>query len=469
LVLATFAFIAFDVIAVTALHTFLFNRTDSTLQSALNVTSHRLDKLLSRARAGAEPAGVQRGRRDYYLAFVPNHGKTMTLKAFPALEPKVSSDLSAIANHAGAQTLSTLDGHGHVRVQAKHVGDGILLASVGLDDVNATVGRLELIVGVGSASALVLVTLGVFMVVGGGLRPIEEMAAQADRINAGDLTNRVSPSGTGSEVARLGDALNGMLTRIEASIRDTEAGQDLMRRFFADASHELRTPLASLRANAELYQQGALTKPSQVHETIRRIQLDAQRMSRLVDDMLRLAHFDEHAERQHETVDLSAVVHGCVERAELSDEKRTWRRDIAADLIATGDEELIRRAIDNLLANVHAHTPEHTVATISAMLRGSRVVVEVSDDGPGVPANELTNIFDRFHRVGTRTPGSGAGLGLSIVAEVASTHGGTAHAALNEPHGLRVTLSIPAWRDPHRPQEANATPHPSPRTEPTPV
>ena len=95
-------------------------------------------------------------------------------------------------------------------------------------------------------------------------------------------------------MGRLGTALNGMLTRIEASVSEREASQEATRRFFADASHELRNPLASLRANAELYQQGALRHRGQVDEAMRRIAAEAQRMSGLVDDMLRLARLDQH-------------------------------------------------------------------------------------------------------------------------------------------------------------------------------
>ena len=246
-----------------------------------------------------------------------------------------------------------------------------------------------------------------------------------------------------------------MLARIEAAIRDREASQELTRRFFADASHELRTPLASLRANAELYQQGALALRPQVDEAMRRIALEAQRMSGLVDDMLRLARLDQHPDQQHDLVDLTALVHGCAERAQIADPRRTWQAQIAAGLVATGDEELLRRAIDNLLANVCAHTPGGTVATITAAARGGTVVVEVSDNGPGVPADRLPRIFDRFYRAAAPPPRPGSGLGLAIVTAIAAAHRGTAEATLNHPHGLRVTLTLPAGSLP-RPAPAAA-------------
>jgi two-component system OmpR family sensor kinase len=321
---------------------------------------------------------------------------------------------------------------------------GALVATTSLAAVNSTVGRLELILIIGSAVAGLLVAVGVSWVMRRGLRPIETMAAQADRITAGDLTDRVSPHDRATEVGRLGAALNGMLTRIEAAIHEREASQELTRRFFADASHELRTPLASLRANAELYQQGALALRPQVDEAMRRIALEAQRMGRLVDDMLRLARLDQHPDQQHELIDLSALVHGCAERAQIADPQRTWRAQIAAGLVAIGDEELLRRAVDNLLANVCAHTPAGTVATITTAARGGTVIVEVSDDGPGVPADRLPRIFDRFYRDAAPPPRPGSGLGLAIVTAIAAAHQGTAEARPNHPRGLRVTLTLPA-------------------------
>jgi two-component system OmpR family sensor kinase len=313
-----------------------------------------------------------------------------------------------------------------------------------LDGVDTTVGRLELILVIGSVAAGLLAAGGVAWIMRRGLRPIETMAGQADAISAGDLTGRVGPQDPRTEVGRLGVALNGMLSRIEEFITEREASQEAARRFFADASHELRTPLASLRANAELYQQGALPGRPQVDEAMRRITLEATRMSALVDDMLRLARLDQHPGWDEELVELSAVLAGSVERARVADPARTWQAMIDPGLLVAGDEELLRRAADNLLANVSTHTPPGTVASLRAGESDGAITVQVSDDGPGVPAGQLPRIFDRFYRAAAPSARPGSGLGLAIVTAVAATHGGTAHASLNHPRGLRIILTLPA-------------------------
>jgi two-component system, OmpR family, sensor kinase len=499
LLITVVALVAFDVAASTALRGYLLGQTDSRLQTVLSL--YRPVNQAMRSRPGqvkmrslppplvsastrthlALPAGVKAnwvidGPRlrlsppvlaQYYVGFVSIHGRRGFVVGNPRLVPDLPPGWQIPAAGPHAQTVLSVGGATELRVRAIRVPTpaGALVATTSLSAVNSTVRRLELILIIGSVVAGLLVAAGVSWVMRRGLRPIETMAAQADRITTGDLTDRVSPQDPATEVGRLGAALNGMLARIEAAISEREASQELTRRFFADASHELRTPLASLRANAELYQQGALPRRPQVDEAMRRIALEAQRMSRLVDDMLRLARLDQHPDQEHDPVDLTALIHGCTERAQIADPQRTWQTQIDPGLMATGDEELLRRAVDNLLANVCAHTPVGTVATITAAARGGSLTVEVSDDGPGVPADRLPHIFDRFYRAAA-PPRPGSGLGLAIVTAIAAAHQGTAEAALNHPHGLRVTLTLPAGRQPRLTPASTAGitagPHPSP-------
>jgi signal transduction histidine kinase len=138
------------------------------------------------------------------------------------------------------------------------------------------------------------------------------------------------------------------------------------------------------------------------------------------------------------------VVTGCAERAGIADPARTWQVRIAGGLATVGDEELLRRAVDNLLMNVLVHTPDETAGTVTACEVGGQVVVEVGDDGPGVRPDQLPRIFERFYRAGGPVTRPGSGLGLAIAAEIAVAHGGAAQAAPAAPHGLRVRLALPS-------------------------
>jgi two-component system OmpR family sensor kinase len=462
------ALVAFDVAAVTTMRRYLLGQTDSNLQVALTLTAPRLDTLLS-GRVQAVPGGRHvvpaqvfppPGSRiipalpgAFDMAFLPFRGAQVPLQVAAnggtgqtswALSPTATK----VAVKPGPHTLYGPGGQILLRIRSLRVSGGSLVAGTSLDQVTTTIDQVELIVAFGSIAVVLLIGLGVFVVLRRGLRPIEAMATQADRITGGDLTDRVTPHHPGSEVGRLGAALNGMLARIEADLHEREASQQQMRRFFADASHELRTPLASLRANAELYQQGALRSRDEVDEVMDRIVLETRRMGRLVDDMLRLARLGQHPGQSRQPVDVTAVVTGCAERAAVADPARTWRVEIADGLTTVGDEELLRRAVDNLLMNVLVHTPGDTVGTITGSAAGGRVSIEVSDDGPGVARDKLPHIFERFYRAGAPSRRPGSGLGLAIAAEIASAHGGTAQAEPVTPHGLRIMLTLPVCRPP---------------------
>jgi two-component system OmpR family sensor kinase len=470
------AIAAFDVGAVATMRRYLLGQTDQNLQVTLAMTRIQLPSLLpgyppnsavresvSQAHRGGGANVAWSGASssppvrsllgEFSITFFPRGGKPVQLEVGangPAGE-QVALPPNVIRLDAKPGPRTVLSQHGQlpIRVNDIQVVGGKLLAGTSLNQVDSTIDRAERIIGVGSIALVLLIGLGVFLVLRRGLRPIESMARQADRITAGDLTERVTPQSPRSEVGRLGAALNGMLSRIETGVLEREASQHQMRRFFADASHELRTPLASLRVNAELYQQGALTSPDQVDEVMRRIAFETRRMGQLVDDMLRLARLGQHPGQSSEPVDVTALVNACAERARIADPARTWRVSVADGLVTTGDEELLRRAVDNLFTNVLAHTPPDTAATITASGDSGQVTIEVRDDGPGVPPGKLPHIFERFYRAAdTRSaqpPGSG--LGLAIAAEIAAAHGGAAAAAPVAPHGLCVTLTLPARRE----------------------
>lgn len=470
------ALVAFDVAAVTALRGYLLSRTDQQLRQVLSLyrvlpvhdrpqqrASHPPD-FVPRSRPREQitgPRAVLPGALGQFDVLTVNGSRPLlSIMGGPQLLPRVSVPyLRSLASSHTAVTLTGQDGTTQIRLMAvSFPGYGLVYATTSLSDMQRTLGQLELILIFGSAAAGAIAAGGVAWVMRRGLRPVEVMAGQADKINAGDLTDRVSQHDPRTEMGRLSAALNGMLARIEDFVAEREASQEATRRFFADASHELRTPLASLRANAELYQQGALPRRDQVDEAMRRITLEAQRMGGLVDDMLRLARLDQQPGRQTEPVALSALANECVQRARTASPDWAWQCDITGGLEVIGDEELLRRAIDNILGNVAAHTPAGSTATLTATAQDGQVVLAVSDDGPGMPADQLPRIFDRFYRAGVPSRRPGSGLGLAIVAAVAAAHGGQVAATASEPHGLCVTLTLPDLTPPAPPPSADATP-----------
>ena len=371
------ALTAFDVGVVITMRRYLILQTDRNLQVALTVTEPTLTSLISGRIADPARRPLPNGSHgrpavvgvtprpfkihalpgDYDIVFLPVRGPAMVLEiattgGFAHRLVTMRPATARLLTGHGPHTV-LIEKAGLFRVLSGRVNGGSLIVGTSLDEVTRTTDQIGLIVTLGSVAVVLLIGLGVFVVVRRGLRPIEAMASQADRITGGDLTDRVATHNPRTEVGRLGAALNGMLGRIDAS-------QQQMRRFFGDASHELRTPLASLRANAQLYQQGALQDPDEVDEVMDRIVLETRRMGRLVDDMLRLARLGQHPDQFREPVDLTAVVTGCAERARIADPTRTWQVRVAEGLTVTGDQELLRRAVDNLMMNVLVHTPAGT-------------------------------------------------------------------------------------------------------------
>jgi two-component system OmpR family sensor kinase len=159
--------------------------------------------------------------------------------------------------------------------------------------------------------------------------------------------------------------------------------------------------------------------------------------------MLRRARLGQHPSPSRQPVDLTAVVTGCADRVRVADPERAWQVRVDDGLATVGDEDLVRRAIDNLLMNVLVHAPGESAGTITASQAGELVLIEVSDDGPGVPPDKLPHLFERFYRAGAGADRPGAGLGLAIAAEIASAHGGTARAEAGPRGGLRITLAFP--------------------------
>src|SRR4029077_15654875 len=245
------------------------------------------------------------------------------------------------------------------RVAAERIANGnTLVIALPLDEVKRTLDRLvfvELVV-----MTIVLAALGAlgWWFVGLGLRPLERMTATADKIAAGDLSQRVEPATEKTEVGRLGLALNSMLGQVEGASAEREASEARLRQFAANASHELRTPLTSIRGYAELFRRGADERPEDLAKAMRAIEDEAARMSLLVEDLLLLARLDDARPLERHRVLLDDVAERAIEAARAAEPGRLIQFEFAErPIVIEGDESRLRQVIDNLLANVREHTP----------------------------------------------------------------------------------------------------------------
>jgi two-component system OmpR family sensor kinase len=285
------------------------------------------------------------------------------------------------------------------------------------------------------------------------LRPLTEVEHTAAAIAEGDLSQRVTERDPRTEVGRLGSAFNTMLTQIEAAFRAREdsevsarSSEERMRRFVADASHELRTPLTSIRGFSELYRQGAVTDAEEVGRVMGRIENEAKRMGLLVEDLLLMARMDQQRPLEHEPVDLLPLAVEAVGDAKAVDPARplTLRAD-AASVLVSGDEPRLRQVLGNLVSNALVHTPPGTPVAVWVGAEGDSAVIEVSDEGPGLPPDAAERVFERFFRTDSsraRAHG-GVGLGLSIVASLAAAHGGRATVTTAPGRGATFRVVLP--------------------------
>jgi two-component system OmpR family sensor kinase len=330
------------------------------------------------------------------------------------------------------------------RVYASHDAEdaGITVVAVPMSDVDQTLHRLllvEILVIVGVLAAL---GASAFFVVRLGLRPLDRIEATAGQIAAGDLSRRVSPATSRTEIGRLGLALNAMLERLEQAFAARSASEERLRRFLADASHELRTPLASIRGYAELHRMGANEDTTLA---MRRIEEESTRMGMLVEDLLTLARLDEQPQRGHEQVDLARLAADAVADARATAPEREISLRAPEPASMRGDALHLRQVFANLLRNALVHTPAGTAVEVEVRPTESEILIVVRDHGPGISAEARSHLFDRFWRAGAgreRGP-AGSGLGLSIVAAIVDAHAGRIAVSEATGGGARFEISLP--------------------------
>ena len=268
------------------------------------------------------------------------------------------------------------------------------------------------------------------------LRPLHEAARTAGAVTQSSLWERVSYEGPRDDVGIMVAALNSMLDRLETGFWE-------QRRFLADASHELRTPLTIVRGHLDVLREtGDVT--AEQEETLDLVMSELERMTQLVSDLLALARLESGPTRPHEQLDLTELVDEAVVKAQGLGRRR-MSLDAEESLPVMGDHDMLLQALLNLLDNAVDHTTEGGRITVACAAENGSALVTVTDDGPGIPQEELERVFDRFYRLGAKRPtdGTGSGLGLAIAARLIAVHRGSLTAG-NAPGGGAVfTLRLP--------------------------
>lgn len=327
---------------------------------------------------------------------------------------------------------------------------GAVMIAVSRENVTEALRRLRLlltwagVLGLGLAAALS------WQAAKTALRPVEEVADAATAIGAtGDLSRRVDPGGE-DELGKLTKAFNGMLDRLEAAHMELERTLEGQRRFLADASHEMRTPLTTMRGNLEVIKASPSISPADLASALSDSIGEAERMSRLIADLLALARADARAQPAEEPVPLAAVVREAIAGAQTADtatggDGPSVAMHLDDTVTVRGSFEPLRGVVTNLVENAMKYTPGEGRIDVTVAREQPWAVVRVSDTGIGMSQEELAHAFDRFWRSDRSRGERGSGLGLAIVKAVVEEHGGAIVAESTPGRGTTMTVRLPLW------------------------
>ena len=459
------------VVSVVSLRAFLTDRLDRQLTSAVIRSTTAVDNGIINGRPGHNDGDADHDDRPNNALLAPGQAAG-TLVALVGNSGEVTAGVlnergSVVAiNLEDTRALAEVDsdnrpetihikGAGEFRAVSVGASDGSLVIALPMTEVNAATTQLIIVIlsvtGLGLAAAIIAGRLLIRF----ELAPLDRVADTATRVSElpldkGDveLAERLSEDDTDprTEVGRVGSAFNHMLGHISRAFAARQASEEKVRRFVADASHELRTPLASIRGYAELTRRGGAELPEDVRHSLNRIESEATRMTGLVEDLLLLARLDEGRELQQKPVDLSRIIVDAVSDAHAAGPDHNWDMELPEQpLEVIGDHARLHQVVVNLLANARVHTPAGSTVQVVLQQQDDTVLLRVIDDGPGIPQEQMAELFERFTRGdASRNRATGTtGLGLAIVNAVVQAHHGTV-TVTSEPGKTMFTVSLPA-------------------------
>jgi two-component system sensor histidine kinase TrcS len=459
-------------LSVYSLHSYVSAMSDGELARSLDALGHSYDRLQIKRGdpahpidAGADGLTAFAGQAPGNLIAVLHDGAVVQSAVFPDGEPEPTP--AGVSEAVGAQRWANLAPRtvklpelGWYRLAGQDAGGGdVLVSGVSLARANSVVARKTVMVAIITIAALVLTATGSVLVVRYALRPLRRVASTAAKVAAREIdtedhriTERVGEQDTdpGNEVGIVGHTLNQLLDNVDSALAQIAASDRRTRQFLTDASHELRTPLAAIRGYAELTRQDSAALPPTTEYALARIEAEAQRMTGLVEDLLLLSRLEERQDLESADVDLCELVINVVNDTAVSSPEHHWHTRIPdVPLWVRGDPARLHQVVGNLLANARVHTPTGVTVTTTLTPSPGYVELTVADDGPGIDAELLPILFNRFVRADqsrSRELGS-TGLGLAIVASVVQAHDGTVSVESNST-GTLFTVRLPLVREP---------------------
>ena len=374
-----------------------------------------------------------------------------TVRVFDASGALLTQSTNATDLGPPTQGLREVNG---MRVATARIGSGsgsltgYVQYARNFEHVDSTVDRLWLFVAAGVLGGTLLASLAGMAIARRAMQPISALTASAREIaDTGDLSRHMPEPPVDDEVGELARTLEQMVRSLDAARSEREAALKRQREFVADASHELRTPLTSILANLELLQ-ASLEEPVREDE---RAMVDSalrssSRMSRLVGDLLLLARADAGRIGTRTRCDLAEVAGNAAAEVAPTIGERELRVENDRRLPVNGNPDELHRMVLNLLDNAVRHTPPGSKIELRLRTEGADAIVEVGDDGPGVPPERREQIFERFVRdegPADTAVGGGSGLGLAIVRAVALSHGGSTDVGESEMGGALFRIRLP--------------------------
>ncbi|MDP9889346.1 HAMP domain-containing sensor histidine kinase [Pseudarthrobacter enclensis] len=439
------------------------------------VLTNQLDAQLKLASRGRPPEGNPSGRPDPLDARGQSVG-TLNARVVGGQVSReagyLSSDATRIAlTNRDVATLQALphDGvpvdrelsNGDYRLMATETPYGdVVITGLPLAMKQSTEASLVLTMVLVSLGGLLLIGLAGTALIRRTMRPLEQLSDVATKVSklpldAGEvaLAVRVPPSAAHptTEVGSVGHALNLMLDNVSSALEARQRSEMKVRQFVADASHELRTPLTAIRGYTELMRMTE-TLTDDGRKSLGRVQSQSERMTALVEDLLLLARLDEGKDTETADVDLTQLVVETISDEKVMAPDHTWQLQLPDEpVVVRGDTTQLHQVLANLLSNARKHTPAGTKVTAGVMRSADgSVVVTVTDDGPGIPAEFQGSIFSRFTRADAARSGQGgsgsegsSGLGLSIVESIVMAHGGTVE-LVSRPGRTEFAVRLPA-------------------------